>query len=381
METKPAKQKDWINILFLSLTPLIGVFGTAAYAWRNGIAWWQPVLLLVSFSLVSFSVTAGYHRGFSHKSYKAHPILQAYYLFFGAMALQNSVLKWSADHRDHHRYVDRDWDPYSIRRGGLWAHIFWLFYKEPHERDYDNVPDLKLNKMVMWQYRWSHVIGIVGGLGIPTAIGAAFGSPLGGLLWGGFLRIALIHHTTFLVNSVAHLYGSRPYTEENSARDNGLLAFVTNGEGYHNFHHKFPSDFRNGIRWYQWDPTKWLIQTLGFLRLARDLKVTPSAVIEKARLRMKLVHAERRLEHAPSEIGDAIRLRMEMAQHALDRAAARWHEMDMKRREMLSRGRRKSAELVHAWEEAVTAYKASLAEARREWRQAARLLADLPQPA
>lgn len=380
METKPAKQKDWINILFLSLTPLIGVFGTAAYAWRNGIAWWQPVLLLVSFSLVSFSVTAGYHRGFSHKSYKAHPILQAYYLFFGAMALQNSVLKWSADHRDHHRYVDRDWDPYSIRRGGLWAHIFWLFYKEPHERDYDNVPDLKLNKMVMWQYRWSHVIGIVGGLGIPTAIGAAFGSPLGGLLWGGFLRIALIHHTTFLVNSVAHLYGSRPYTEENSARDNGLLAFVTNGEGYHNFHHKFPSDFRNGIRWYQWDPTKWLIQTLGFLRLARDLKVTPSAVIEKARLRMKLVHAERRLEHAPSEIGDAIRLRMEMAHHALDRAAARWHEMDMKRREMLSRGRRKSAELVHAWEEAVTAYKASLAEARREWRQAARLLADLPQP-
>lgn len=378
---KPAKQKDWINILFLSLTPLIGVVGTAAYALVNGVQWWQPVLLVVSFSLVSFSVTAGYHRGFSHKSYQIHPVLQAYYLFFGAMALQNSVLKWSADHRDHHRYVDRDWDPYSIRRGGLWAHMFWLFYKEPHERSYDEVPDLTQNKMVMWQYRWSHAIGLIGGLGIPTAIGALFGSPLAGLLWGGFLRIALIHHTTFLVNSVAHLYGTRPYTEENSARDNGLLAFITNGEGYHNFHHKFPADFRNGIRWYQWDPTKWLIQTLGFLGLAQDLKKTPSAVIEKSRLRMKLVHAEHRLELVPSEIGDAIRLRMEKAHHALDRAAARWHEMDAERREMVSRGRKRSAEFRKSWKEAVAAYKLSLAEARREWRQASRMLAQLPQQA
>jgi stearoyl-CoA desaturase (delta-9 desaturase) len=375
------KQKDWVNILFLSLTPVIGVFGTALYAWRNGIQWWQPALLVVLFSLVSFSVTAGYHRGFSHKSYKAQPVLQAFYLFFGAMALQNSVLKWSADHRDHHRYVDKEWDPYSIRRGGLWAHIFWLFYKEPGERTYENVPDLTSNRMVMWQYRWSHVIGIAAGLGIPTVIGALFGSPLAGLLWGGFLRIALIHHTTFLVNSVAHLYGTRPYTEENSARDNGLLAFITNGEGYHNFHHKFPSDFRNGIRWWQWDPTKWFIQTLGYVGLARDLKATPSAVIEKSRLRMKLILAEHRLQNAPIEIGDAVRMRLEVAHHALDRASALWHDMDAKRREMVTRGRKKSSELAHAWEDAVRAYKASLAEARREWRQAARMLAQLPEPA
>lgn len=363
------RRLDWTNILFLSLTPLIGVLGTAAHAWRFGVAWWEPVLLVVLFTLVSFSVTAGYHRGFSHKSYKAHPALQAFYLFFGAMALQNSVLKWSADHRAHHRYVDRDWDPYSIRRGGLWAHIIWLFYREPAERQYEDVPDLTSNRLVMLQHRWSHWIGIVAGLGIPTAIGAAFGSPLGGLLWGGFLRIALIHHTTFLVNSVAHLYGTRPYTDENSARDNALLAFVTNGEGYHNFHHKFPSDFRNGIRWYQWDPTKWLIGAFRALGLAWDLRVTPKAIVEKSRLRMKRALAEERLAAAPADLGNAVRMRMESAHRALERAAALWHELDAKRREG-----------AHGVEEVLAEYKASLAEARRQWRRAAELLARLPEP-
>jgi stearoyl-CoA desaturase (Delta-9 desaturase) len=284
-------QKNWVNILFLSLTPVIGVLGTAVYAIAFGVRWWEPTLFFVLFGLVSFSVTAGYHRCFAHKAYVSHPALQAFYLFFGAMALQNSALKWSSDHRDHHRHVDRDWDPYNIKRGGLWAHILWLFYAEPGELSYDNVPDLLANRLVRWQFRLNNWIGLIAGLGIPTLIGALFGRPLGGLLWGGFLRIVVIHHTTFLVNSVAHIWGTRPYTEENSARDNGLLAFITNGEGYHNFHHKFPSDFRNGVRWYQWDPTKWLIAFLRFAGLARDLRKTPRAVIEKSRLRMRLAKA------------------------------------------------------------------------------------------
>jgi len=230
----------------------------------------------------------------------SHPVLQAFYLFFGSMALQNSALKWSSDHRDHHRYVDHDWDPYSIKRGGLWAHVLWLFYEEPGELTYENVPDLKANRLVRWQFHLNNWFGLIAGLGIPTAVGALFGRPLGGLLWGGFLRIAVIHHTTFLVNSVAHLYGKRPYTEENSARDNGLLSFVTNGEGYHNFHHRFPSDFRNGVRWYQWDPTKWLIAVLGFTGLARGLRRTPKAAIAAARLRLKAAKADSRPSWTPS---------------------------------------------------------------------------------
>jgi len=299
-EETPERRKSWFNILFLSLTPVIGVFGTAAYAVAYGVRWWEPTLFFVLFGLVSFSVTAGYHRCFAHKAYVSHPVLQAFYLFFGSMALQNSALKWSSDHRDHHRYVDHDWDPYSIKRGGLWAHVLWLFYEEPGELTYENVPDLKANRLVRWQFHLNNWFGLIAGLGIPTAVGALFGRPLGGLLWGGFLRIAVIHHTTFLVNSVAHLYGKRPYTEENSARDNGLLSFVTNGEGYHNFHHRFPSDFRNGVRWYQWDPTKWLIAVLGFTGLARGLRRTPKAAIAAARLRLKAAKADSRPSWTPS---------------------------------------------------------------------------------
>jgi stearoyl-CoA desaturase (delta-9 desaturase) len=283
-DSRRGLRKSWVNILFLSLTPVIGVAGTAAYAIAFGVRWWEPALFIALFSLVSFSVTAGYHRCFAHKAYVCHPAVQVFYLFFGAMALQNSALKWSSDHRDHHRYVERDWDPYNIKRGGLWAHILWLFYTEPPERTYDNVPDLQANRLVRWQFRLNGAIGLIAGLGIPTLIGALFGRPVGGLLWGGFLRIVLIHHTTFLVNSVAHLYGTRPYAESSSARDNALLAFVTNGEGYHNFHHKFPSDFRNGVRWYQWDPTKWLIVLLRFAGLASHLVRAPRSAIEKTRL-------------------------------------------------------------------------------------------------
>jgi stearoyl-CoA desaturase (delta-9 desaturase) len=376
-----AKKKDWINILFLSLTPVIGVFGTAAYALAFGVQWWEPVLLFSLFGLVSFSVTAGYHRCFAHKSYVCHPAVEAFYLFFGAMALQNSVLKWAADHRDHHRYVDRDWDPYSIKRGGLWAHIFWLFYKEPSERSYDNVPDLHAKRLVRWQYRANNWIGIVAGLGIPTLIGALFGRPLAGLLWGGFLRIVLIHHTTFMVNSVAHLWGTRPYTEENSARDNPLLAFVTNGEGYHNFHHKFPSDFRNGARWYQWDPTKWLIKSLNLAGLARDLRKTPKALIEKSLLRMKLSKAEARLRELPEGVAETVRPCLERAQRALDRAVELWHDVDARRRELVARGRSASSELAKSWRQSLRESRQSLLAARREWRQAAQLLSRFPEQA
>jgi len=376
--TSEPRRKNWVNIAFLCFTPVLGVLGTAAYAIAYGVRWWEPTLFLTLFMLVSFSVTAGYHRCFAHKAYRSHPALQAFYLFFGAMAFQNSALKWSSDHRDHHRYVDRDWDPYSIRRGGLWAHLLWLFYSEPKERNYENAPDLEGNRLVRLQYRWNNWIGIVVGLGLPTAIGAFFGRPLGGLLWGGFLRVVVIHHTTFMVNSVAHLWGSRPYSEENSARDNGLLAFVTNGEGYHNFHHKFPSDFRNGVRWYQWDPTKWLIASLGLLGLARDLRKTPPAVIAKSRFQINLEKAEARLRDAPESAAEAIRSALDRAHQSINRSVDLWQRVEARRRELVERGKVASRDIARSWKVTLRESRASISAARREWRLAARILSRIP---
>ena len=357
------RKKDWVRIAFFVLSPVVGILGTAAWALTHGVAWWQPALFFVLYACVGVSVTAGYHRLFAHRTYECHPAVQAYYLFFGAMALQNSILNWASDHRLHHRYVDHDWDPYNIQRGGWWAHIVWIFYKSPADRTFEDVPDLQKNPLVRLQYRFSNLIGIGFGLGIPTLIGWAFGDPLGGLLWGGFLRVVVIHHTTFFVNSIAHLYGTRPYTEENSARDNPWVALVTNGEGYHNFHHRFPTDFRNGLRWYQWDPSKWWIRGLAALRLARRLRRTPALVIERSRLQTAMGRAEKELVAAPSHLSEAIRQRLESAHHSLERAAALWNEISEKRRK--------------DWKE----YREHLALARAHWREALRLLARAPEGA
>ena len=186
------------------------------------------------------------------------------------------------------------------------------------------------------------------------------GSALGGLLWGGFLRVVVIHHTTFFVNSIAHMYGSRPYTETNSARDNPWVAILTNGEGYHNFHHRFPADFRNGIRWYQWDPSKWWIRGLRVVGLAKRLRQTPQLVIERSRLQTAVGRAE---ALAGSPLHDAIRAKLDAAHASLERAAAQWSELQEK-------GRRD-------WKE----FREHLAEARRQRREAVRMLGIAPEGA
>lgn len=318
----PARAKDWGNIAFLTLTPVLGIPVTALYTWYAGFEPWMAWLFVTMYLLVGISITAGYHRFFTHRSYDASPPLQAFFAFFGAMAAQNSILKWASSHRVHHQYADRDWDPYNIRRGFWWAHILWIFEKNPANENFDSAPDLVKNPIVQWQYRWSKPILIFGGFGIPALVGALFGDVIAGLLWGGFLRIVVVHHTTFFVNSAAHHIGDRTYNPDASARDNWLVALMTMGEGYHSFHHRFPADFRNGVRWYQWDPAKWLIAAWRTLGLAGGLRVTPPAQIEQARLiaaQAKLEQSEKRL---PATVRLEIAERIERARLSVDRALA-----------------------------------------------------------
>jgi len=364
------RKRDWINIFFFTLTPIIGIAGTAVYTWRVGFEWWMPTLFLLLYAATGVSITAGYHRYFSHKTYECHPILQAFFAFFGAFAAQDSILWWSAGHRNHHKHVDTDWDPYNIKRGFWWAHIFWLFYKSP-KSGYTNVPDLEKNPIVMWQRKYTKLILIVGGFGIPTAVGAMFGHPLGGLLWGGFLRLVVLHQTTFFVNSLAHMVGARSYSAELSARDNWMVALVTFGEGYHSFHHRFPADFRNGIHWYQWDPSKWLLLGLKAVGLTSDLRTIAPPLIEAARLEAAVVKVESRLASAPPTLSEEVRRRIASARERLEHAFALWRQ----------HAQEKAEGLKDRWKATRRNARRQVRSARKEWRGAVRMLARLPNTA
>jgi stearoyl-CoA desaturase (delta-9 desaturase) len=322
---------DYFVMSFLIFTPIVGVLGTAIYTYFNGFALWMPLLALGMYALVGISICAGYHRFFSHKSYEASRPVQIFYAIFGAMAAQNSILWWSSSHRNHHQYVDRDWDPYNIKRGFWWAHILWVFYRHPSPDAEANAPDLLRNPVVRWQNRWYKVILVVGGFGLPTLIGAMFGDPIAGLLWGGFLRLAVIHHTTFFVNSLAHYIGKPSYNAEVSARDNWAVALLTLGEGYHSFHHRFPADFRNGIRWYHWDPAKWWIAALRGVGLASDLRTATPPQIEQARMEAELREIEPKLAGAHSDIAEQVRKLIADARAHLETAMTLWREQHTRR--------------------------------------------------
>ncbi|RAJ99171.1 Delta-9 acyl-phospholipid desaturase [Aliidiomarina maris] len=277
----------WLNVLVFSITFAVAAIGVPLYALTIGISagvWWAALGLFIYSGL---SITAGYHRLWSHRTYDAHWTVRLIFALGGALALQNSALHWSSDHREHHKHVDHDDnDPYSASRGFWYSHIGWMLreYQPDKYYDYNNVKDMQRDKIVMWQHKHYLALTLLMNIGVPILIGVLTGQIIASLLVAGFLRLVVNHHTTFFINSLAHIWGKRPFTERNSARDNGVLAFFTFGEGYHNFHHIFSGDYRNGIRWYQYDPTKWLIRGMSYVGLANNLKRASDYQIEKARM-------------------------------------------------------------------------------------------------
>lgn len=281
------KRLNWTNTLFLVISPLIVVLFLPIEFITKGFDFKLFTLFLIGCFVTSISITGGYHRLFAHRSYQTNQFMKLFYLVFGAAALQGSVLKWCTDHRRHHRNVDTESDPYTIKKGFFYAHIGWVFLKDDprYEGKFDK--DLLKDPLIVWQHKYYVPIAIVVGFVVPLLVGWIMGNPWGGLLFGGFARVVLTHHCTFFINSLCHMWGSKPYSDEISARDNFVLAFFTYGEGYHNFHHKFEADYRNGIRWYHWDPTKWFIKFLAFFGFAKNLRKMPETEILKARIRLQ----------------------------------------------------------------------------------------------
>lgn len=226
---------------------------------------------LIFFILSGLSITGGYHRYFSHRSFKTNPWIEHFLIFFGTLAVQGSVLRWAYDHRLHHVYVDTDKDPYSINKGFWYAHFMWFFDK-PQDINPKLASDLLSNRRIMFQHKYYGTYAILVNALVILTMGFFCHNLLASFIFVGLLRMFLLHHFTWFINSLAHTWGAKTYSREHTAVDNYLISLVTFGEGYHNYHHTFCSDYRNGVRWFHFDPTKWLIWTLNKLGLAKNLK-------------------------------------------------------------------------------------------------------------
>jgi len=249
-------------------------------------------IFAVLYTLSGLGITAGYHRLFTHRSFKTYPLVRGIFAVLGSTAIQGSAPDWVADHRKHHAYADEEGDPHSPHvgheggriRGFVHAHFGWLFADEKASRQ-RYVPDLLDDPVVMAVHRRFPLIVVLSYFVVPVTAGLIATRKLrGGLsafVWGGALRVFFVHHATWSVNSVCHLWGTRPFETVDESRNNPLVALVGLGEGNHHNHHAFPRSARHGLQPWQLDPTWWLIWTMEKTGLAWDVQRVSSKEIER----------------------------------------------------------------------------------------------------
>lgn len=355
--SRPAERLLWGNIVFLVGVPIALMVILPLYIIENGLSAANVVAFVGLWWLTGLSITAGYHRLFSHRAYKGSWPTRLFFAVFGAAACQNSAITWCAAHRYHHRDVDTDRDPYNAKRGFAWSHMGWILVEGPRHDQLDNVADLWADPICRWQHEhyWKIVLAV--NLGIPLLIGAMAGDPVGLVLFAGLARIVVVQHTTFCINSLAHMFGSQPWSDANSARDSWWLSLFTFGEGYHNYHHAFQRDYRNGPIWYNFDPTKWVIWLLSCVGLAQELTRTPHDVVirrayeeEVARISAWRSSLSERMEQIAGRVRDErevmvmnlsrqvdeAEIRLTEALEELTEARKRWARAARSRRDHLS---------------------------------------------
>ncbi len=258
--------------LFGVLTP-VTLIGVPTFAYFYDYTWVDWSLFAALYVVTGLGITVGYHRLLAHRSFTCPDWVKAALLIAGGWALENSVLKWAADHIRHHARCDQEDDPYNAKLGFWHSHCGWLFRIDPH-RDEKYASRLKQDRIVMWQHKYYLPI-VLSGLALPFIVGFLYKGWVGGLgcfLLAGVGRTFFVLNSTFCINSICHLWGEQPHGKENSSRDGWWVSLVTFGEGYHNYHHKYQSDYRNGPKWYNFDPSKWLIYFLSMMGLASSLR-------------------------------------------------------------------------------------------------------------
>ena len=285
-----------LNVAWILGLPLVTIVAVPWYLATHGLGWQEVVASIVLYWATGLGITAGYHRLFSHRGYKASLPVRLAAALFGGMAAQNSVFKWAASHRYHHVEVDTIGDPYNSRRGFWFSHFLWVLRDGAHAGDEANIADLKKDPILRWQDEHYLLVMAGGNMAFLVLLGALTGQWAGMFIIAGLLRILAVQHSTFFINSWAHMWGTRPWSTANTARDNWFLSFLSFGEGYHNYHHAFMHDYRNGVRWYQWDPSKWLIWLCSKVGLASDLRRVPDDVLLRTRYQQGRTVLEARIE-------------------------------------------------------------------------------------
>jgi stearoyl-CoA desaturase (delta-9 desaturase) len=272
--------------VFAVVVPFLGFVTAIALLWGSGVTWLDLAILAVMYVLVGFGVTIGFHRMLTHRAFETKPWLRATFAILGSMSVQGAVIHWVADHRRHHAFTDEEGDPHSPHthdaegvRGvltGLWhSHMGWLFEGQRTSAK-RFAPDLRKDPTIRWVDKYFPLWALLG-LAIPFVAGFALsgGSLFAGFtafVWAGLVRVFLLHHATWSVNSICHMYGSRPFAIEDESRDNWLVAMVSLGEGWHHSHHAFPTSARHGLRRFQPDPSYAVIRTLEKAGLVWNVK-------------------------------------------------------------------------------------------------------------
>jgi len=273
------------------MTAPLGLLGFAAWrAWGGALRWSDLVVLALVYALTGLGVTVGFHRLFTHRSFKTGRVLRFALGAFGSAAIEGPLIEWVSNHRKHHQHSDEPGDPHSPHhhgrglRGALaglfHAHVGWILRGDAASTPERYAKDL-LDDPVARTVDRLFLLWLLAGLALPFALGAALTGTIAGaltaLLWGGAVRIFLLHHATFSINSLCHFFGRRPYSTGDESRNLAWLALPTFGEAWHNNHHAFPTSARHGQSFTQLDPSWWTIAALARCGLAWDVVgVSPS---------------------------------------------------------------------------------------------------------
>jgi stearoyl-CoA desaturase (delta-9 desaturase) len=293
--------------MFISVVaPIGGLVAAIIIFWHRGpasVGWPEIIAMLGMYALTGYGVTIGFHRLLTHRAFDTHRFTRLFFAICGSMAAQGAAIRWCATHRRHHQSSDHDGDPHSPHLHGdgafalfkgMWhAHMGWLFHRDEPDMA-KSVADLLADPAMVFIDRF-YFLWVFLGLLIPGAIvglwTGTWGGAISGTIWGGLVRICLMQHVTWSINSVCHVWGGRPFQTSDHSANNWICAVLALGEGWHNNHHAFPTSARQGLRWWQFDSSWIIIRTIGALGLARNIR-TPSASAMQVKLKTSSITRE-----------------------------------------------------------------------------------------